>query len=76
MRWRGSAFPRRWPARLQTVAVYGLLLGNILWAVIATKLMQRREAAADAKAALADTLSTRADSLYRCLRAKRALPCP
>lgn len=70
-----SVFPSRWPARLQNAAVYGLLLGNILWAVVAVRSMHRREAAADAKAARAVQLSERADSVLRCLRASRAVPC-
>jgi hypothetical protein len=70
-----SVFPSRWPARLQNWTVYGLVIGNILWATIATKLMTKREADADAKAARAAVLSARADSLFRCLRAQRAIPC-
>lgn len=72
---RSSIFPSRWPARLQTAAVYGLLLGNILWATVATKLLHRRERIADRKATVADSLIAHADSLLRCWESRRAVPC-
>lgn len=72
---RASIFPSRWPARLQNWAVGGLVLGNILWATVATKLLHRREAVADRKATVADSLAAKADSMLRCMESRRAVPC-